>query len=161
MRFLLKTRASYLYFTMSLKTQKTDREFKQIFFHYVRSYLIIIKNKVHLKSMHSFFSVTKGAWFWGTHFKVTNLFSILFSLKVWGKREALGNSYVIQLYSVDFLLPFRAKIFTRLIRNWQTAKICSVNLGVLLFKMLMIYIMTFEDLVLSNPFLSFYWTIIG
>ena len=53
------------------------------------------------------------------------------------------------------------KFFAGLVRNLLSSIICSTNLGILLFKILIMSIMTFQNVLPSSPLLSFYGTITG
>ena len=85
--------------------------------------------------MYSFFSITKGAGFWGRRFEVTCLIPMLFSLEGSVKKKKPREiSIFYNVILLIFLLPLWAKIFTGLVKNGLTSIICSTKLGILLFK---------------------------
>ena len=59
---------------------------------------------------------------------------MLFSLEGWEKKKKPWGISLYDFILLTFLLPLWTKIFAGLVKNWLTSIICSVNLGILLFK---------------------------
>ena len=108
--------------------------------------IIKLQRKRFIKKACTHFFSTKGVGFWRRHFQVTYLVPMLFSLEVWEKKKPWETSIYYTALFCWFLLPSRAKIFAGLVKNWLTSTICSANLGILLFKILMISIITLKTL---------------
>ena len=75
------------------------------------------KEKASLKKHVLIFSLQKESAFEGDTFKLPTPFQCFFPSKVEKKRSLGKQVYIIRLYSVDFLLPSRAKIFAGLVKN--------------------------------------------